>query len=126
MTPDFSVYHVIPGPTPLRNNASLAYLSHCSCAHCKLNMERLRGASCDPDETLKFYLYDREDRKRGCCAIRVSVDVLYAIHDCALGISADTSDSGVKMISVTCPEALMGLSAMVIYIMGSREYPSSA
>ena len=30
------------------------------------------------------------------------------------------------MISVTCPEALMGLSAMVFYIMRSRDYPTSA
>ena len=33
---------------------------------------------------------------------------------------------GLKMISVTCPEALMGLSAMVLYIMRSRDYPTSA
>ena len=31
-----------------------------------------------------------------CCAVRVSVDVLYAIHDCALGKSPVTSYSGVK------------------------------
>ena len=31
-----------------------------------------------------------------------------------------------RMISVTCPEALMGLSAMVLYIMRSRDYPTSA
>ena len=31
-----------------------------------------------------------------CCAIRVSVDVLYAIHECALGISPVTSFSGGK------------------------------
>ena len=30
------------------------------------------------------------------------------------------------MISVTCPEALIGLSAMVFYIMRSRDYPTSA
>ena len=32
----------------------------------------------------------------------------------------------IRMISVTCPEALMGLSAMVFYKMRSRDYPSSA
>ena len=31
-----------------------------------------------------------------CCAIRVSVDVLYAKHDCALLISPVTSYSGVE------------------------------
>ena len=30
------------------------------------------------------------------------------------------------MISVTCPEALMGLSAKVFNIMRSRDYPTSA
>ena len=31
-----------------------------------------------------------------CCALRVSEDVLFAMHDCALGISPVTSYSGVK------------------------------
>ena len=35
-----------------------------------------------------------------CCAIRVSVDALCALHDCALGISPVTSDSGVKVAPV--------------------------
>ena len=30
------------------------------------------------------------------------------------------------MVSVTCPEALMGLSAMVFYIMRSRDYPTGS
>ena len=35
-----------------------------------------------------------------CCAIRVSVDVLYPIHVCALGISPVTSYSGVTLIAM--------------------------
>ena len=39
-------------------------------------------------------------QEHGCNAIRVSEDVLFAIHDCALGMSPVTSDSGVKSKSV--------------------------
>ena len=40
-----------------------------------------------------------------------------------LGDGADVDDF---VISVTCPETLIGLSATVLYIMRIRDYPTSA
>ena len=45
-------------------------------------------------------------------------DAKYAGRELPLGI--------ICVISVTCPEALMGLSAMGFFIMRSRVYPTSA